>query len=53
MVKIFIGRIPEDMKKGELAKMFAEFGDVIDCSIIKGYGFVHMADKEEAQKAIT
>ncbi|XP_078491796.1 RNA-binding protein 4B-like [Ciona intestinalis] len=52
MVKIFVGRLPEDVKKSELEELFKAYGEITDCSILKNYGFVHMADLNDAKKAI-
>nr|CAB3265479.1 RNA-binding protein 4 [Phallusia mammillata] len=52
MVKIFVGRLPEDVKKSDLEQLFKEYGEVTDCCVLKNYGFVHMANLEEAKAAI-
>jgi len=52
MVKIFVGRLTEEVTKSEIEELFKSFGEVTDCSILKNYGFVHMADLEEAKAAI-
>lgn len=52
MVKIFVGRLPEEATKEELEKMFKEFGEIMDCCVLKGYAFVHMTEVEDAKKAI-
>ena len=52
MVKIFVGRLSEDVTKAEIEDLFKAFGEVTDCVTLKNYGFVHMADLEEAKAAI-
>jgi len=52
MVKIFVGRLPEDIKKSELEDLFKEYGEVTDSCVLKNYGFVHMANEDEAKAAI-
>ena len=52
MVKIFVGRLNEEVTKEELEELFKAFGEVTDCSVLKNYGFVHMADLDEAKAAI-
>jgi len=52
MVKIFVGRLPEEATKEELEEMFREFGEIMDCCVLKGYAFVHMTEVEDAKKAI-
>lgn len=53
MVKIFVGRLPEDAVASDLEDLFKEYGEVMDCCVLKGYAFVHMTELEEAKKAIT
>lgn len=52
MVKIFVGRLPESITKERLSDMFGAFGKVVDSHVLKNFGFVHMAVKEEAEEAI-
>ena len=52
MVKIFVGRLPDDATQPELEELFKEYGEVMDCCVLKGYAFVHMTELEEAKKAI-
>ena len=52
MVKIFVGRLSENVQKSELEELFKGFGEVTDCSVLKNYGFVHMANLDEAKAAI-
>lgn len=52
MVKIFVGRLTEDVQKTEIEDLFKAFGEVTDCSVLKNYGFVHMANLDEAKAAI-
>lgn len=51
--KIFVGRIPETCTEDELRVLFGTYGSVVECDIVKNYGFVHMSTPEEAQAAIS
>lgn len=59
-MNIFAGSLPYELTESELEGMFAEFGTVSSAKIIKdkytqrskGYGFIEMADDEQANKAI-
>ncbi len=59
-MNIYVGNLSRDLTEGELREAFAAFGDVASASIIKdkfsgetrGFGFVEMPNKEEADKAI-
>uniref|UniRef100_A0AAY5LDT4 RNA binding motif protein 4.3 n=1 Tax=Esox lucius TaxID=8010 RepID=A0AAY5LDT4_ESOLU len=52
MVKIFIGNLPREADKDEIQALFAKYGEVTECAIIKNFAFVHMDDRKSATKAI-
>lgn len=60
MTKLFVGGLPYAVNNSELQQMFASFGTVQSAQVItdkfsgqsKGFGFVEMADDQEAQAAI-
>ncbi|XP_012989796.2 RNA-binding protein lark [Esox lucius] len=52
MVKIFVGNVNSSTTEPELRTLFEKYGQVSDCDILKNYGFVHMNEEEEAQKAV-
>lgn len=60
MTKLFVGGLPYSVDNNKLNEMFAAFGQVVSASVImdkftnqsKGFGFVEMANDEDAQKAI-
>ncbi len=59
-MNIYVGNIPRISKEDEIKELFQGFGEVQSASIIKdkfsgesrGFGFVEMPNKEEAEKAI-
>ena len=59
-MNIYVGNLPFRMTEEELINLFAEFGAVESARIFtdknsgrsKGFGFVDMTEKDEAQKAI-
>jgi RNA recognition motif-containing protein len=59
-VNIYVGNLSRDLTETELREAFAAFGEVSSVSIIKdkfsgetrGFGFVEMPNKDEADKAI-
>jgi cold-inducible RNA-binding protein len=59
-MNIYVGNISRDVSESELREAFAAFGTVASAAIIKekysgesrGFGFVEMPNKEEAEKAI-
>lgn len=38
--KLYIGNIPETCRKMDLQKLFEAHGTVVECDIVKNYGFV-------------
>ena len=59
-MNIYVGNLSRDLSETELKEAFAAFGEVSTCNIIKdkftgesrGFGFVEMPNKDEADKAI-
>jgi RNA recognition motif-containing protein len=60
-VNIYVGNLSRDVTDSDLQKAFESFGQVASVTIIKdkfsgqsrGFGFVDMPDKNEAQSAIS
>jgi RNA recognition motif-containing protein len=59
-VNIYVGNLSRDVGESDLKEAFQVFGEITTCNIIKdkftgesrGFGFVEMPNKEEADKAI-
>jgi RNA recognition motif-containing protein len=59
-MNIYVGNLPNDVTDDDLRQAFGAFGDVASVNIIKdrfsgesrGFGFVEMANKSEAEAAI-
>ncbi len=51
--KLYVGNLGYSTNKEELEDLFAEYGQVREVRIIegKGFGFVEMSSREEAEKA--
>ncbi len=60
-MRIYVGNLSYDLTEEELQKEFLAYGEVTSVSILtdkfsgrpKGFGFVEMASKSEAEAAIT
>jgi RNA recognition motif-containing protein len=60
-MNIFVGNLPSNVKEEELRTLFSQHGKVESVKIIrdmftqtsKGFGFIEMPGKAEAQKALT
>ena len=50
--KLFVGMLPPDCQDITLRKLFERHGEVVECSVLGSYAFVHMKTDEEAQSAI-
>ena len=59
-MNIYVGNLSFDVTEGELKELFGPFGQVTEVRLImdkfsgesKGFGFIEMPSKEEAEKAI-
>lgn len=59
-VKLYVGNLPYSTTDDDLRALFADFGTVESTAVIsdretgrsKGFGFVELSSKEEADKAI-
>ncbi|MHC4132328.1 MAG: RNA recognition motif domain-containing protein [Planctomycetota bacterium] len=59
-MNIYVGNLLFDVTEGELKEAFAPFGEITEVRLImdkysgksKGFGFIEMPSKEEAEKAI-
>ena len=60
-MNIYVGNLPRAVNENDLRETFQAFGEVSTASIIKdkfsgesrGFGFIEMPNKDEAQKAIS
>uniref|UniRef100_A0A2K5PWA6 RRM domain-containing protein n=1 Tax=Cebus imitator TaxID=2715852 RepID=A0A2K5PWA6_CEBIM len=50
MVKVFIGNLPQESSE-QKCSISEQYGKVLECDIIKNYGFVHVEDKTAAGDA--
>lgn len=58
--RIYVGNLPYTADQQQLAQLFGAFGEVIEATVIvdrgtgqsKGFGFVQMANEDEAHNAI-
>lgn len=57
--KLYVGNLSYQTQEHELRDLFAEHGEVVSCNVIsdrdtgrsRGFGFVEMANEEEARSA--
>ncbi|BFZ07064.1 hypothetical protein BsWGS_10103 [Bradybaena similaris] len=51
-VKIFLGNLNSKTTAEQLRPLFEKYGEVVECDVLKNFGFVHMENKSDALKAI-
>lgn len=50
--KIFIGNLAEKTSINDIRPLFEKYGKVVECDVVKNYGFVHMENESEGREAI-
>eukprot|EP00800_Vazella_pourtalesii_P016464 TRINITY_DN4767_c0_g2_i5.p2 TRINITY_DN4767_c0_g2~~TRINITY_DN4767_c0_g2_i5.p2 ORF type:complete len:231 (-),score=36.84 TRINITY_DN4767_c0_g2_i5:851-1543(-) len=50
--KLYVKRIPESVTSKELNDLFAAYGSVTECAIIRSYAFIHFSKPDEAARAL-
>ncbi|XP_055879259.1 RNA-binding protein lark-like isoform X2 [Biomphalaria glabrata] len=51
-IKIFLGNLSSETTSDKIRPLFEKYGQVVECDVLKNFGFVHMVNKNEANKAI-
>lgn len=51
--KLFIGNLDESTKTTDIRPLFEKYGKVLECDVVKNYGFVHFSSESDAQNAIS
>lgn len=51
-VKIYVGNLTTAARSCDLKELFEKFGRVVECDILKDFGFVHMENLNDAKAAI-
>ncbi|XP_054282747.1 RNA-binding protein lark-like isoform X3 [Macrosteles quadrilineatus] len=50
--KIFVGNLAEKTVSADIKPLFEKYGKVVECDVVKDYGFVHMESEEQGRDAI-
>ncbi|XP_011344484.1 RNA-binding protein lark isoform X2 [Ooceraea biroi] len=50
--KIFIGNLADKTSNADIKPLFEKYGKVVECDVVKNYGFVHMENEEAGRNAI-
>lgn len=54
--KLFIGNLDESTKATDIRTLFEKYavqGKIIECDVVKNYGFVHYSNENDAREAIS
>lgn len=38
--KVYVGNVPEQVRRAELRELFARFGNIDECDIVRDYAFI-------------
>ncbi|XP_032236011.2 serine-arginine protein 55 isoform X2 [Nematostella vectensis] len=52
MSRIFLGRLPRDVRESDVEKFLRGYGKIRDISLKRGYGFVEFDDHRDAEDAV-
>lgn len=53
--KLFVGNLDESTKVSDIRTLFEKYavqGKIIECDVVKNYGFVHYQNESDAREAI-
>lgn len=50
--KLFIGNLDEKTNVNEIRPLFEKYGKVVECDIVKNYGFVHFEKESDGREAM-
>ncbi|CAI9731207.1 RNA-binding protein lark-like isoform X1 [Octopus vulgaris] len=50
--KLYVGNLPKGSSEKSVWDLFAKYGEVVECDIIKDFGFVHFTESTDAMKAV-
>ncbi|XP_014062571.1 RNA-binding protein 14 isoform X7 [Salmo salar] len=52
-VKLFVGNLALDTTQEELSAIFESYGQVVSCSVLRQFAFVHLQGEGAAERAIS
>ena len=50
--KIFVGNLTDNTKAPQIRELFKKYGTVVECDIVRNYGFVHLESSGDVNEAI-
>ncbi|KAJ2691603.1 hypothetical protein H4R19_006330 [Coemansia spiralis] len=49
MSRLYVGRLPRDVRERDLEKLFKGYGEIRDICLLSGFGFVEFRDRRDAE----
>lgn len=50
--KLFIGNLDEQTKANDIRPLFEKYGKILECDVVKNYGFIHFQNENDSKEAI-
>mgnify|MGYP002716472551 FL=1 len=50
--KVFVGNLTDNTKAPQVRALFAKYGTVVECDIVRNYGFVHIESSDNVNECI-
>ncbi|KAH6918439.1 hypothetical protein BKA70DRAFT_1247206 [Coprinopsis sp. MPI-PUGE-AT-0042] len=50
--RLYLGRLPPDVRSEDVSKMFDGYGRIVDCRVMTGFGFVEFENAKDAEDAV-
>ena len=51
-IKLFVGNLPLETSQEDLNQLFAPYGEVVTCSLLRQFAFIHLQSAGAADRAI-
>ncbi|KAJ6531236.1 hypothetical protein B0H19DRAFT_1190880 [Mycena capillaripes] len=51
--RLYLGRLSADARSEDVSKLFEGYGNIIDCRVMTGFGFVEFENAKDAEDAVT
>ncbi|KAJ1948469.1 Serine/arginine-rich splicing factor 6 [Linderina pennispora] len=49
MSRLYVGRLPRDVRERDIEKLFKGYGEIRDICLLSGFGFVEFRDRRDAE----
>lgn len=50
--KIFVGNLSDKTGSSDIKPLFEKYGKIVECDVVKNYGFVHMENEDSGRDAV-